>query len=161
MPQGWITRVEKDQGWIGSKEGVGDRMFRHWALAAEMGGRFPAVGSYVQYRLVHDPRRGDYVTEVRKLTPPATEPTTKVYQDNSDRQSGIDRVVDGERMPLEAALRKEAAETNPIGEEIAPGVRRVVGKPGKPATKEADADPPETFTMSFDLGADGTMTETK
>lgn len=114
MPQGWVSRVEKDTGWIAPVGHSTEISFRHWGLAAEMGGRYPKVGDYVQYRQLHDSTRGGtYVTEVRVITPPTMQPFTgkNVYQ-NSPAYSKpqIYRVVDGERKPLEQAIREAAAE---------------------------------------------------
>lgn len=119
MPQGWITRVEKDMGWVSRDGGKTERAFRHWALAAEMGGRFPKVGDYVQYRELSDPSRGAYLTEVRTLTPPQVRPVQQVYQNDPQQAAGIKRVVDGQRVPLEQALTEEPPT----------GIRRVVTPP--------------------------------
>lgn len=119
MPQGWITRIEKDLGYISHDNGVTERPFRHWALAAEMGGRFPPVGSYVQYRELKDPQRGTYVTEVRQLTappPPSDGRHRNVYPDLAPPvEPGIARVLDGERVPLEQALREDAEAAGKTG----------------------------------------------
>ena len=114
MPQGWITRVEKDLGYVSSDGGATEKAFKHWALAAEMGGRYPPVGSYVQYREIRDAARGPYITEVRQLTPPQAPSDGRhrnVYADPEPVVTpGIARMVEGERVPLEQALRQEQAE---------------------------------------------------
>lgn len=113
MPQGYITRVEKDFGWVTTDGGRSERPFRHWALAPEMAGRFPAPGAYVQFMERQDSTRGWYIADVRALTPPAqpaVQPgrTKNVYQDAPKPHAGIERVLHGERLPLQVALEEEA-----------------------------------------------------
>jgi hypothetical protein len=134
MPQGWITRVEKDQGWISQDGGVTEKGFRHWALAAEMGGRFPRVGDYVQFRQLVDPTRGPYIMEVRQLTPPASGPPVRnVYPVIAQEEPGIKRMVEGQKVPLEQAIAQAHAATTQ-GDPTS-NIRRVTS-PGETNTTE-------------------------
>lgn len=168
MPQGWVTKVERDSGFVAERRDGGGitRVFKHWALAPEMGGRWPQVGAYIQFAVRADPARGEYINDVRVLTPPQVSDgrNRNVYADTSaPAPEGIKRKADdGSWVPLEEALRREAAEA-----ETTPGVREVA-KPTAPLHESPTTDPtpvaaddPETFTMSFAIGTDGTMTETK
>jgi len=154
MPQGYITRIEKDLGWVRPAGGSKELVFKHWALAAEQGGRFPAVGSYVQWREVKDPAHGTYLTEIRQLTPPAEPADGKfknVYDNDPKVPTGIQRVVGPEgRVPLEQALREEEAAAD--AHEPLARVTRPTGPLHQPVATEwqlpSDTEPSESTTTA-------------
>lgn len=111
MPQGYVTRIEKDRGYLLAEGETTERVFRHWAIAREHGGVWPKEGAYVQFKIVTgDARWGTFITDIRTLTPPDM-PRVQPKVFTQTQPTGVQRVdKDGTRKTMEQ-VRQEATAT--------------------------------------------------